>query len=82
MSETKVVMQSSFYDNCVRVYNIIILDLFNTELQLMNTKPTIKNKLKDLLGELKKFKVLSMLVLEHKKTDDHKTMHNIFHLSD
>ena len=40
----------------------------------------IKNKLKELLGESKKFKVQTISVIENNKTDDHKTMHNFFHL--
>ena len=36
------------------------------------TKRVIKNKLKYLLSELKKFKAKRILVLEHKKTDGHK----------
>ena len=35
--EAKVVMQSSSSDNCVCHYNINILNLFNSELQLINT---------------------------------------------
>ena len=38
-------------------YNVEILNLFDPELQLINTKPVIKNKLKQFLNELKKFKV-------------------------
>ena len=34
-----------------------MLNLFDAELQLINTKPMIKRKLKELLGELKKIKV-------------------------
>ena len=37
----------------------------------------IKNKLKELLSEFKKFKAQKMLVLEYKKRNDRK----IFHLS-
>ena len=43
------------------------LNLFDPELQLINTKPMIKNKLREFLSELKKFKVQTMLVLEFKK---------------
>ena len=43
-------------------YNIEILNLFNPELQLVNTKSKIKNKLKELLSELKKFKAQTILV--------------------
>ena len=50
-------MQSNSSDNRVYCYNIEILKFFDPELQLINTKPTIKNKLKEFLSELKKFKV-------------------------
>ena len=53
--EAKFMMQSSSSDNCIRQYNINILNLFDPELQLINTKPVIENKLKDLLLELKRF---------------------------
>ena len=51
-------------------YNIDILNLFDPELQLIKTKPAIKNKLKELLSELKKFKVQTVLVLDYKKIND------------
>ena len=70
-------MQSNSSDTCVHHYNIEILNLFDPELQLINTKPMIKNKLKELLSELKKFKVQTILVSEYKKRNDRK----IFHLS-
>ena len=54
----------------------MILYLLYPELQLVNIKPTIKNKLKDLLNELKKFKVQTILVLEYKKRNDHKIFHS------
>ena len=57
-------MQSSSSDKYVHRYNIKILNLFDPELQLINPKPMIKNKLKELLSELKKFKVQTILVLE------------------
>ena len=57
-------MQSNSSDNCVHHYNAEILNLFDPELQLINTKPVIKKKLKELLGELKKFKVQTILVLD------------------
>ena len=58
-------MQSNPSDNCVYRYNIEILNLFDPELQMINTKPMIKNKFKELLSELKKFKVQTILVLEY-----------------
>ena len=35
-------MESNSSDNCVNCYNIMILNLFCLELQLINTKPMIK----------------------------------------
>ena len=40
---------------------------FDSELQLINTKPMIKNKFKEFLNELKKLKVQIILVLHSKK---------------
>ena len=42
-------MQSNSSDNCTHHYNVENLNLFNPELQLINTKPVIKNKFKELL---------------------------------
>ena len=70
-------MQSSSSDDSLCHYNIKILNLFDMELQLINTKLIIKNKSKELLRELKKFKVQSILFLEYKNRNDHE----IFHLS-
>ena len=50
-------MQSSYSDNCICHYNIKILNLFDQELQLINTKLIIKNKFSKLLSDFKKFKV-------------------------
>ena len=68
-------MQSSSSDNCVRHFNIKVLNLFDPDLQLTSTKLIIKNKLKELNG-LKKFKVQTILVLECKKRNDHKIFHS------
>ena len=43
-------VQSNSSDNCIHHYNVEILNLFDTELQLINTKPVIKTKLKSLLN--------------------------------
>ena len=45
-------MESNYCDNCVHYYNLEILNLFDPKSQLINTKPVIKNKLKELLSEL------------------------------
>ena len=48
-------------------YNVDILNSFNPELQLKNTESATKNKLIELLSELKGFKSVTILVLEFKK---------------
>ena len=52
------------------------MNLFDTVLQLINTKSMTKNKLKELLSELKKFKAHTIFVLEYSKRDDHKIFHS------
>ena len=47
-------MQSSSSDNCAHLNSIDILNLFDIELQLINTNLVIKSKLKNFLGEFKK----------------------------
>ena len=69
-------MQSNSSDNYVNRYNIEILNLFDPELQLIGTKPVIKNKFKKLLSELKKFKVQTILLLEYKKKNNSKIFHS------
>ena len=69
-------VQSSSSDNCIHHYNVKVLNLFDPELQMINTKLVIKNKLKALLNELKKFKVQRVLVLKYKKRNDHKIFHS------
>ena len=69
-------MQSYSSDYCIHHYNVEILNIFDPELQLINTKPMIKNKLKELLNELKRSKVQTMLVLDFKKRNDCKIFHS------
>ena len=66
-------MQSNSSDNCIHHYNARILNLFDPELQLINTKPVIKNKLKALLN---KFKIQTVLVLDYEKRNDHKIFYS------
>ena len=49
-------VQSNSSDKYIHHYNVKILNLSDPELQLIKTKPLIKNKLKGLLSELKKFR--------------------------
>ena len=65
--EVEKYMQSNFSGNFIHYYNVEILNLFDPELQLTNTKPVIKNKLNKLLSELEKFKVQAIFVLDYKK---------------
>ena len=69
-------VQSNSSDNCIHHYSVQILNLFDPELQLINTKPVIKNKLKELLSELEKFEVQTVLVLDYKKRNYHKIFHS------
>ena len=43
---------------------------------MINTKPMTKNKFKKLLSELKKLKVQAILILDHKKINNHKIFHS------
>ena len=45
--EVEKYVQSNSSDNCVHHYNVEILNLFDPELQLIKTRPVIKNKLKN-----------------------------------
>ena len=61
-------------------YSVEILNSFNPELQLKNTESAIKNKLIDLLTELKGFKFVTTLLLEFKKIQsDDKTISKTFY---
>ena len=61
--EVEKCVRSNPCDNCVRRYNVEILNIFDPELKLINTKPTIKSKLKYLLSELKSLKFRQYLFL-------------------
>ena len=63
-------VQSNSSDNCIHGYDSQILNIFHPELQMINTTPMIKNKLNELLSELKKFKVQTILVLDYNKRND------------
>ena len=65
--EVEKYVQLNSSDNFIHCYNLEILNLFDQELQLINIKPVIKNKLKELLSGKKNFKVEIVLVLGYKK---------------
>ena len=46
--------QSNSSDTCVHRYKVEILNLFDPKLQLINTKPRIKNKSNGFLSQFKK----------------------------
>ena len=54
------------------------MNLFDPELQVSINKPMIKSKLKELAGELKKFKVQAILVIDYKERNNRK-MNFSFH---
>ena len=74
--EVKKYVQSNSSNNCRHHYNVEILNIFDRELQLIITNPVIKNKLKELLSEFKKFKVQTILVLDYMKKKDLKIFHS------
>ena len=65
--EVEKYVQLNSSDNFIHCYNLEILNLFDQELQLINIKPVIKNKLKELLSGKKNFKIEIVLVLGYKK---------------
>ena len=69
-------METDYSDNFVHQYNVKTLNPFDQELQLINTNPLIKNKLKELLNEMKKFKVSAILLLGYKKRNDRKILYS------
>ena len=50
------IIQWNSSDNCIQRYNVEILNIFDLELELINTKSMIKSKLRELFIELKKFR--------------------------
>ena len=61
------------YTHCC---NIESLNIFDPELQPIIIKTMIKNKLKELLSELKKIGVQEILALEYQKGNNHKIFHS------
>ena len=62
----KITNQSPFTGHA-STYSIKILNSFNPEIQLKDPEYAIRNKLIDLLTELKDFKFMTILALEFKK---------------
>ena len=74
--EVEQYVQSNSSDYCVHYCNVEILNLFDPELQLIDTKPVIKDKFEKQLSELKKFEVQIILVLGYKNRNDCKIFHS------
>ena len=74
--EVEKYLESNSSDNSIHLYNVEILNLFDTESELKDTKSTIKTKLKELLSKFKKFKVKTVLVLGYKKRNDRKIFYS------
>ena len=69
IKNAKVTKRSHAYKCYARIYNVEILNSFNSELQLENIESSIRNKLIDQLTELKWFKSVTTLALEFKKIE-------------
>ena len=69
MNEKNVKITRRVHDfkGYANLYNVKILNSFNPELQLKDTESAIKNKLKNILTELKGFKFVTTLALKFKK---------------
>ena len=63
----KITKRSHVYKGYVSTYSVKILNFFNPELQLKDSESAIKNKLIDLMSQLKVFKFVTALVIEFKK---------------
>ena len=62
IKKTKTMKRSLAETGYASIYNAEILNSFNPELQLKDTESGIRNKLKDLLAELKGFKFVTTMV--------------------
>ena len=78
--DTKITKRYHAFKDYSSSYNHEILNSFNPELQFEVTECAFKNKLIELLPELKGFKFVTALVLEFKKKQsDDKTVYNSFY---
>ena len=69
-AEAEKYVQSNSSDNCIHRYNVKILNIFDPQLELIKTYPMIINRLKELLSELKTFKVYATIILNYNKRSD------------
>ena len=64
---TKIGKHTHAFKGYASSYNFDILNYFNPELQLKDTESGIRNRLIEILTELKSFKLMTTLVMEFKK---------------
>ena len=65
----------------MNTYNVEILNYFNPGLQFKDTESTTRNKLNDLLTELKRFKFVKTFVLDFKEIESgDETKYSTFYL--
>ena len=67
LKDSKIRKRSHAYKSYPSTYSVKILDSLNPELQLKDIESSIKNELIDLLSILRRFKFVTMSVLEFKK---------------
>ena len=68
------------YKDCASRYSVQLLNSFDFEVKLKDTKSAIKNKLITLLPELRGFKFVRKLFLEFKKIEkDQKRINSTFY---
>ena len=81
VKNSKIKKRSHAYKGYVSTDNVDILNAFNAELQLKNTEPAIKTKLKDSLSKLRGFKFMTTVIIElNKKTEsDEATKYRIIY---
>ena len=65
----KITKREHAFKDYASIYNVVILNSFNPELQLKDTKAAIKSKLIQLLTQLQGFKFVTTLFLMLKKTE-------------
>ena len=76
----KITQLAHVFQSNASSYNVEFLNSFNPELQLKDTRFAIKNKLKQLLTELRGFKFMATLVLMLKKIEsEDKTKYDTFY---
>ena len=78
----KITKRVHVFKGYASIYNVEMLDLFNTKLQLKYTESAININVKELLTQLRGFKFVTTLVLVFKKIEtEDKTKYDNFYSS-